>query len=288
MSYLNIENLETIEPNPAEQVLTTICATYPFLNEKEEQEFQKKVTNITTENPVQNILQILDALNNPHTSFRKVVNTQGEKKSLSQEMQPSSELVNNVMIIRIPSWNRDIDLSEISKLLDENVITADGVVLDVRNNSGGSSDLAFQFAGKFIPEGVYTFGTFIKRKPEEGLESFPATVQSKNRNPIRKPLVILTSKETFSSCEQFVAAMKASTDCTVIGEDTGGGVAFREEYLIDIQGQKYSVKIPTRRLILNGETEPIETTKIKPDVYYYGPHIVDYAVDQVKLVATQR
>lgn len=238
--------------------------------------------NIETEDPVEGVTQLLQALNNPHTAFNKVTSTHKSGFELSQEKQPSYEVIDNVLVIKIPSWNRSVDLDSLNKFLDENITQVEGLIIDVRENQGGSDNPAFKFARRFIPEGNYTYGTFIKRKQEEGLEAFPATIESRNKHPITKPIVILTSEKTFSSCELFVAAMKAGTNCKVIGEATGGGSAFREEYFVEINGDQYSVKIPTRRLILTGESEPIETTHINPDIPYDGKDITGFAVKSIK------
>jgi hypothetical protein len=82
--------------------------------------------------------------------------------------------------------------------------------------------------------------------------------------------------------EGYQATIYSEAKCKVIGENTGGGSAFYEEHFIDIKGEQYSIKIPTRRLILNGEREPIEATHIKPNIAYEGEDIIEYAVKLIK------
>lgn len=101
-------------------------------------------------------------------------------------------------------------------------------------------------------------------------------------NPYEKPIVVLVNECTFSSAERFVAIIKASTDCIIIGTKTRGGSGNPKEFLINENDRKYYIMIPTWRFFLPDEERPLEETKIKPDIEYFKEDIVDFAVNYIK------
>ena len=275
------ENTE--KGNAPERVLTQICATYPFLDEKERADYLESVSNIEETDPLRQIKKLVRLLNNPHARVYKKtdVMTKEERSQIPAEMMPTGEVINGVLCIRIPSFIGDTFkyLEEIFLLYKDSTV---GLVIDLRENGGGYESGGRRFAEEyFIKPDAARVGTNIKLAPEEGLNSFQVYAASRSSSPYDKPIVLLTSRKTFSSAERFVATMKSGTDCVVIGTETQGGSANPIESEVDIDGETYVIKIPTWRFVLSGESEPIEETKIQPDVFYDGDDIVNFAVQYI-------
>ena len=103
---------------------------------------------------------------------------------------------------------------------------ADGMVIDLRDNSGGDMTNVEKIASHFLQE--QTLAGYISHKTGPGHGDFsepypyyfePATEQ------VRwfKPVVILTNRSTFSAANNFVAVMKGLPHVAIIGATTGGG-----------------------------------------------------------------
>jgi len=110
----------------------------------------------------------------------------------------------------------------ILKLLNEK----DGIIIDVRANGGGNSANAETIAGRFADEKrLYSkFRSKIGPGKNDFSEWFDAYIEPKGKTQFKKPVVVLTSRFTFSSAEMFVMAMKTFPNVTIVGDTTGGGV----------------------------------------------------------------
>lgn len=284
---MSVERLYEIgreEKDYPSQILTQIVATYPFLNDEEYKEYMEKATKIEKEGPLEEINELIELLNNPHASIRKKSsNYETKKRYLDPERAPSSEVIDNILYLKIPTLSgiRLIDLED-QFLPHKN--STDGIIIDLRDNGGGQEAPARNFAQKyFIKPESNDMGTNIFLGPEDtGLQRVSLPTESNSENPYDKPIVILTSTNTFSSAERFVATMKAGTNCILIGTKTKGGSANPIESEVVIDGETYIIKIPTWRFVLVGETKPIEETKIRPDIYYDKENIVQYATEYIK------
>ena len=143
--------------------------------------------------------------------------------------------------------------------------SANGFVIDVRDNFGGWAIIADELAGKFIKdERVYavsrlreTNGTFAYKDPEYW------TVKPSCKKPIvNKPIAVLVNKNTASSAELFVLRMKTVAQVKVMGNTTAG-----------IFGDMYNGQLPNGwhfglpvRVTNDRHDVPLETIGITPDL----------------------
>jgi carboxyl-terminal processing protease len=103
---------------------------------------------------------------------------------------------------------------------------ARGIIVDLRNNGGGDATAMAEMASAFLPPAT-ALGQFKDRhgnvslKLETGATSL---YTARNINPIKVPLIILSSERTSSAAEIFIAALKQSKRATVLGHQTCGCV----------------------------------------------------------------
>ncbi len=284
------KNPEEDEKDPSSEVLTHIAATYPFLNEEEYNSYMKKAVNIEPSNPIDEIKELVKLLDNPHAYLEEISpneSLEDVKNEKRPEKFPSGEMIDNVLYIKIPSFAVDPrqleqQLEDIfSQYKDESA----GLILDLRDNGGGNETRAIKFAQKhFIKTGIHKVGTDMKLESGGGLKNVRVTTYPEKGEKYKKPIAILISHETFSAAERFVATMKSGADCITIGTETFGGSAHPVQTLIEYDGNRYVLSIPTLRFYLKGEKKPIEDTKIKPDIPYDGDDIVNYTIKLIKAV----
>ncbi len=265
------------------EVLTEICAIYPFLNKEEYDNFEEGVKNIRTVDPLEEIKEMLELLNNPHTRLKEIDDDYFESKfNVPEKYKPSSEIFDNVLYLKIPTFS-GIKLEDIENVFVEYYKNSEGLIIDLRDNMGGQQLPGQAFAEKYLLKpGRHEFGINITRSPENELHRTHTHVRSNNESYYSKPVVILTNDRTFSSSERFIAILKAGSECTVIGSDTKGGSANPGETVFSIGSKKYLVNIPTWRFILPGQVRPIEETKIKPDIEYTKEDIIAFSVNYIK------
>jgi carboxyl-terminal processing protease len=102
----------------------------------------------------------------------------------------------------------------------------DGLIIDVRWNPGGNSSNANLVASRFADKKrlyskYYTKNGIGKDDFSDWINLY---VEPKGPAQFTKPVIVLTSRQTSSSAEDFVMAMKVLPQVTVIGDTTGGGV----------------------------------------------------------------
>jgi hypothetical protein len=276
------ETSKTEKDYPSE-ILTQICAIYPFASEEEREGYLKKAVQIENPDPVEEISELLKLLNNPHASIKKRrPNESTRVYELDPEKKPVGEMLENVLYMKVPTFV-GVKIEDLEEVFTKYENGSTGLIVDLRGNSGGQQEPGWQFARKyFLNEGEHFFGTHLQIAQEGSAFQRKIYVNAHDKPLYDKPIVILTDNETFSSAEQYVALMKIGANCTIIGTETRGGSAnpIREE--INIGGVDYVVNIPTWRSFLPGESAPLEETKIKPDIYYDQEDIVDFAIKHVK------
>lgn len=180
-------------------------------------------------------------------------------------------LENNIGLLKINTFFAD-DFIPLFDSLFNQVLKADKLIIDLRNNGGGNSTLAYYVLKHLTNEPFLTskwrtrkyMPAFISWKYDEEWYSEEAdTVEIPEGSKFNKPVVLLTSVRTFSAAEDFSVAFKQMNRGEVIGQATGGstgnpiGFAFKDESF---------VRICTKEdLFANGDK--FIGTGIQPDIY---------------------
>ena len=153
---------------------------------------------------------------------------------------------------------------EILKLKKENI---DGLILDLRNNGGGSAEEATELAGIFIDAGPV--------QQEKGRDGKVYTLKDMNRGTIYDgPLVILVNGYSASASEIVAGALQDYNRAVIVGANTYGKATAQivfpmdttvtPETIADKQSEDY-LKITISKLYrVNGTTA--QFTGVHPDV----------------------
>ena len=118
----------------------------------------------------------------------------------------------------IGEGNLDLILSYLS--------TADGLIIDVRDNGGGLLTNVETLVSRFIKE--KTLAGYICHKTGPGHNDFSEPYAyyfepTKNHIHYLKPVVVLANRGSFSATNNFVSIMKSLDQVTIVGDTTGGG-----------------------------------------------------------------
>jgi carboxyl-terminal processing protease len=149
--------------------------------------------------------------------------TELETPAASWNLIPGTDVVH----LRLSSFSEN-SAAKLSKAISEaQKAGAKGIVLDLRDNSGGLVEQADEVAALFLParSEIYT-----RKDAEESEEE--ATVPSGNK-PVDAPLVVLVNTESASSAEILAGALKDNDRARIVGEKTFGAGTVLKEYALE-------------------------------------------------------
>jgi C-terminal processing protease CtpA/Prc len=108
-----------------------------------------------------------------------------------------------------------------------------GIIFDVRNNNGGRSANGEKFFRHFLGERKLLKYEQIKSGPghDDFLEP-ESFFLSPAGSYFSKPVCVLTNRACFSACNDFVLYMSFLPNVKVVGDQTGGGGGFPNDYIL--------------------------------------------------------
>ena len=129
-----------------------------------------------------------------------------------------------IAILRLDAFTQSV-AHDFAKSLPTVVDGAEGIVLDLRGNGGGDAEAMADVASLFLDEGT-NLGRFADRSGASfELQTFPKRLwRSSAPEPIKLPLIVLTSENTSSAAEILAATLQAKGRAHVIGSGTCGCV----------------------------------------------------------------
>ena len=143
------------------------------------------------------------------------------------------------------------------------VADADALIIDVRNNGGGSPfTVALVSSYLFGPDTVHLNSLYFR--PANRTDHFwtRAVVPGKRFGPT-KPLFVLTSRRTFSAAEEFTYNLQTRKRAVIVGDTTGGGAHPGGGHQL---GNGFGVFVPSGRAINPITKTNWEGTGVRPDI----------------------
>lgn len=125
--------------------------------------------------------------------------------------------------LRIPSFEGQGWLGEVDDALAA-LPNARAMIVDVRQNGGGTNQVAIAAAGRFAATSRVFGYVRIRNGPEH--DDFTGyiseTVGPAGARQFHGPVIVLTNRKVYSSAEDFVLAARALPNVTVVGDTTAG------------------------------------------------------------------
>jgi len=192
---------------------------------------------------------------------------------------------NNIAILKINTFREQV-IPEMDSLMNIIINRADGLIIDLRRNGGGSTETAWQLQ-KYLTKGDFflSFGSQTRinngygksqgnyRKEYEDFyfgqayTSFPQDTiyVEKSLKRIECPVVILIGIYTFSACEDFLVNIYELPDRPVlIGEKTAGSTG-APLVLYSLPNEPLA-RISTLRILFPLSMKPFVNMGIAPDI----------------------
>ncbi len=153
-----------------------------------------------------------------------------ERNYLNKEYRITGALRNkildeNIAYIYYPSFANAVNNYHISFLFNEFKET-DGMIIDIRNNGGGSLSNARLIASRLALEEHFAAYSYVKSGP--GKNDFTRGKDFIIKPPedmikYTSPVVVLTNRSSYSASSFFTLFVKDMPNVTIIGDITGGG-----------------------------------------------------------------
>ncbi len=149
-------------------------------------------------------------------------------------------LAGNIALVKV---NTMVDEEKADKMFVDKfaeISKADALILDLRNNGGGSSGIGYHILSFLVNQSFKQSKWFTREyhpafrpwgRPEKSFgdeNAFEYTLEAikrmrgENIEPFLKPLIVLSSPRTFSAAEDFLVAFKPLKRGLIVGEPSGG------------------------------------------------------------------
>ncbi|HEX2733156.1 MAG TPA: S41 family peptidase [Polyangiaceae bacterium] len=178
-------------------------------------------------------------------------------------------LPENLGYVFIPSMGSyaqtpDEDVSTAIAAIDEIVAAfagVDGVIIDLRLNSGGSDEIAFLFASRFADQKRLAFSVQT-RDGEDWSQARNYYVEPDGPVQFLGPVVLLTTQATVSAAESFELAMHELPQVSILGEASAGAYSNAMDRNLP---NGFAFTLPFER-VFAADGKCYEGVGVKPDV----------------------
>jgi hypothetical protein len=132
------------------------------------------------------------------------------------------------------------------------------LIIDLRNNGGGGSDIGAVLESFFLPEKTPLI-TFISRTGEQSTDSTVSWLKEKRYD---RPVFILINNRTASAAEAFAFSMKKTGRATVIGQPSAGAANMNAWFSVN---EHIFISVSEMAPVWHGTTDTWERQGIQPD-----------------------
>ena len=133
-------------------------------------------------------------------------------------------LDDNIGYIRYETFTSGVGDGNLQEVISS-FLTCRAIIIDIRNNGGGTLTYAERIAARFCQE--KTLVGYTQHKTGSGHNDFsemkPRYIEPSSGLRWHKPVAVLTNRQVFSAANEFTMYMKALPNVKIIGDHTGGG-----------------------------------------------------------------
>lgn len=181
----------------------------------------------------------------------------------------------NIGYIRISGI--DINESSVPILLAslQFVANTKALIIDLRNNSGGGSDVGPFLESMFLPKQT----DLLELKNRLGESTIEKTMEWLPQQRYTKPLYVLINNNTASAAEYFAFVMQLRNRAEIVGQPSAGGAHMNEFFAVNNDiFLSVSVAAPT----IPGTDESWEQKGVKPDYITIVNRELEFVVDLIR------
>jgi len=203
----------------------------------------------------------------------------------------------DIWYVRISNFGSQKVVDEFHKVFDLlDLTTINGIIVDVRHNSGGNSSYAYNIVSSLTDKPLMTSKwksfSYVPAyrswgQPTGWLEKSPSIIEPVNGKRYTGPLVVLTGPGTFSAAEDFLVPLKYSKRALLVGEKTAGSTGNPIAVALPCGG---TFRVVSKRDIFPDGTEfvrigiipDVEVIVTQQDIIRGGDPVLNKGIDVIR------
>ena len=197
-------------------------------------------------------------------------------RAMSYGFGPIERMAGNVAHVVIngfPPIPDDEAREAVARLMSQ-VADADALVVDLRNNGGGSPDTVALIASYLFDKTPVHLNDMFSHDTGSVQQSWTVRDLRGTRFGGQKPVYVLTSKRTFSGGEEFAYDLQSLHRAKIVGETTGGGAHPVAPHELD---EWFTILVPWGRPINPVTKTNWEGVGVVPDIAVTADSALDEA-----------
>jgi C-terminal processing protease CtpA/Prc len=142
------------------------------------------------------------------------------------------ELSGNIAYVALNTFSSDVVVKQFDEYFDR-IRKASGLIIDVRENQGGSGENGYGIVARLIEKGTKLKASTWRTRdyqpalrawgePEGWHEGTPEEIEARGETGYAGPVVVLMGPHTFSAAEDFLVPLKMSKRATLVGTPSAG------------------------------------------------------------------
>lgn len=156
-------------------------------------------------------------------------------------------LPGEVAYVALNSFSDRQVAAEFERHFDQ-ILAARALILDLRQNGGGSSDNGYRIVARLIDEPVQAskWRTRLYRpthrawgNPEDWFEVEPRAIRPRGARRFDGPIFVLVGPRTYSAAEDFLVPLKFARRATLVGTPTGGSTG--QPLILDLHAVRVGI-----------------------------------------------
>ena len=193
-----------------------------------------------------------------HTTEGKGQVNSGAPESVSM-IGESKVLEGNIGYLKIPTIN--INKNNVHDLYEamREMQGTKALIIDLRDNGGGGSEIGSVFESYFLKEGTPT----LQFTTRDGNFTTDSTVSWLKEKKYENPVFILVNRNTASAAEAFAFVLQQKKRAKIVGENTAGAAYMNSWYAIDDENY---VSVSTAAPSVPGTNISWELAGVQPDI----------------------
>lgn len=189
---------------------------------------------------------------------------QRARRARNYSFQKVEILPGGVGYLRFDGFEHGAEAFEAASAAMNFLANANAVILDVRNNGGGSASMIRYLCGYLFDERTHLINWDVRA--EDHTEQSYSLDHVPGRKIGNAPVYVLTSGRTFSAAEEFSFDLKNLERATLVGETTGGGGHTVSGYVFHFDGFRILARLPYGRAYFPPTNEGWEGVGVTPHI----------------------
>ena len=208
---------------------------------------------------VRNDPAVVKELKHPGMATNDKGQVSNELPTQASMLQESKVLTGNIGYLKIS--NISIRKDNLQELYDamKKVGETKALVIDLRNNGGGGTEVGPLLESFFLPGATPT----LQFSTRDGNFTTDSTVSWLKEKKYNHPVYILINKNTASAAEAFAFVLQQNKRAKIVGERSAGAAYMNSWYAIDDEN---FVSVSTAAPSIPGKNISWELTGVQPDI----------------------